>query len=172
MKKIKITLNIDNYLHNTPLKIKSDLFQVFGGMEDLTAEAISTLQNSLINNRMNLRDTNQWLYTHSFETIEAMYTDDSGTSVQYLDQMAEGFQNLCIDLHDAVIPNITQHGFDVDEIRVNVDKVDTHGYYNGAVGDELTVYLTCTWGSKNSGPYINNSSEVRRRFDDATFSNR
>lgn len=158
MKKVRIVANIDNYLHKTPLKVKTDLYKLFGGMEDFIEEVIFTLQNTIINNILDLKSVDHWLYNHAYETIDAMYDHPNDISPEHVEWLANGFKNMCFDLHDAVLPNIVIRGVDVTEIRVSVDDVDTFGEHNGAVTDEIAMYLTCVLRDNQDGdednPYV------------------
>lgn len=148
MKKISLIINIETYLHNTPQKIKHDLHDMFNGMEDLFEEAIQTIQSSLVQDVFDLNRSKQVLWQHSYSSIAAMLQEEE-VSDAFIDKATTGFRDLCVDLHDAVLPHIHIDGIDISEVHVSVDEVDTHGESNGDVGEEVTIYITCDWDKDN-----------------------
>lgn len=176
MKKISLIVNVETYLHNTPQKIKHDLHDMFGGLEDLFQEAIQTIQNSIIQDVFDLNRTRQILWQHAYETISAM-AQEADVTDRFVDIATNGFRDICVDLHDAVIPHIYVDGIDISDVHVSVDEVDTHGHNNGDVGDEVTLYLTCSWDNDNNYEYTTsqcdndgiNRSLVLPRRQDTTF---
>lgn len=149
MKKISLIVNVETYLHNTPQKIKHDLHDMFNGLEDLFQEAIQTIQNSIVQDVFDLNRTKQVLWQHAYETINAMLQEEEVTD-KFIDTAATGFRDLCVDLHDSVIPHVHIDGIDISEVHVTVDEVVTHGHSNGDVGEEVTLYITCEWEREES----------------------
>lgn len=173
MKKISLIVNIETYLHKTPQKIKHDLHSMFNGLEDLFQEAIQTIQNSIIQDVFDLGRTRQVLWQHAYETINAMLQEEEVTD-KFIEAATNGFRDLCVDLHDAVIPHIHIDGIDISEVHVSVDEVDTHGHSNGDVEEEVTLYITCNWEEEPDSvrPALKNVRPRNRQPREQTSINR
>ena len=151
MKKIRLTVNVDNYFNKVPQKIKHDLHDIFGGLENLFEEAIATISNSMIRDVFNLQRTKELLHNHAYETINAV-TQEEEVSADFVSIAADGFYQLCFDLHDAVIPNAVEPDLELSDIHIKVDEVETFGHYHGEVSDEVDLYLTCSVIGEDEAP--------------------
>ena len=145
MRKIRLEVRLENYVEKVPLKIKHDIHDMFGGFEDLFGEAIHILQTSITQEEFNLKKTNQVLWNHAYVTTSAILEGEDVSEV-YIHNVANALNHLCFDLHDAVIPHVAVRGYDISDVVVRVDRVDTPGKHNGDVGYETTLYITYYWG--------------------------
>ena len=155
MRKIRLDVRLENYVEKTPLKIKHDIHDMFGGFEDLFNEAIHILQTSITQEEFNLKKTNQVLWNHTYVTTSAVLEGEDVSEV-YINNVAHALNQLCFDLHDAVIPHVAVRGYDIADIVVKVDRVDTPGKYNGDVGYDTTLYISYYWG--NDADFDNDTS--------------
>lgn len=165
VKKIRLTVNVENYFNRVPQKTKHDLHDIFEGLEALFEEGISTVANSMIQDVFNLRETKQLIHNHAYETITPLIEKEDVDS-GFITATADGFYQLCFDLHDAVIPHVVSPDLDLDEVVVKVDHVDTLGHYHGEVSDEVILYLTCSIIAHNEGVTTYPKRETMFQVDD------